>query len=314
MSRASYKHIEFPENKKFAFTIFDDADLASVEGVRPIYDLLSELKIFTTKSVFVFPCKDKHSPFYDSQTLANNGYLGFIKKLNENGFEIGFHNASPDSSERGITISAINRFKELLGFYPKSFANHGGNKENVYWGRNRFDSTLLRLFMLMKIGERSFFGEDERSAYFWGDILRQHISYCRNFVFRGVDLLKINPTLPYRDPARPYVPQWFSACDGGSPKRFNRLLSAKNMEKLERQGGVSIVYTHFGAGFVKNGEINKETRYLLTELSKRDGWFVPVSTLLDHLRAGQKNNECTERERRKMEYTWFFERLFDRIF
>ncbi len=37
--------IRFPENKKFAFSIFDDTDGATVDNVRPIYDLLTELKI-----------------------------------------------------------------------------------------------------------------------------------------------------------------------------------------------------------------------------------------------------------------------------
>jgi len=314
VSKSYLEYLKFPEGKKFAFTIFDDADLTKVENVKPIYDLLYQLKMFITKSVFVFPCKDKRSPFYDSQTLANNEYLGFIKNINKNGFEIGFHNASPDSSEREVTIKALQRFKEIFGDYPKSFANHGDNKENLYWGKNRFDSGLIRLFMSLKGDGRSFFGDDEKSSYFWGDVFKEHITYCRNFVFKQINLIKINPTIPYHDPARPYVPLWFSSCDGADPLRFNRLLSIRNLDKLEKERGVCIVYTHFGKGFVKNGEINNETRYLLTDLSKREGWFVPVSTLLDHLRARQKNNECTKQERKKMEYTWFFERLFDRIF
>ena len=57
---------------------------------------------------------------------------------------------------------------------------------------------------------------------------------------------------------------------------FNQLLSSRNQESLEREGGVCIVYTHFADGFVKDGKVNPKTEELLTELSRRNGWFVPV--------------------------------------
>ena len=42
----------FPNNKKFAFTILDDTDLSTVENVGPVYRLLAELDMRTTKSVW----------------------------------------------------------------------------------------------------------------------------------------------------------------------------------------------------------------------------------------------------------------------
>ena len=65
------KRILFPNEKKFAFTIFDDTDLATVQNVKPIYDLLYQLGIITTKSVWVFPTSNEKSKFYHSQTLSD---------------------------------------------------------------------------------------------------------------------------------------------------------------------------------------------------------------------------------------------------
>jgi len=59
-----------------------------------------------------------------------------------------------------------------------------------------------------------------------------------------------------------------------------------NQERLEAEGGLCILYTHLGSpGFVtQDGAVNSEVRELLVALSKRNGWFKPVSTILDLLR------------------------------
>lgn len=49
------KEMEWLNGKSFAFTIIDDTDEATVANVKPIYDLLAELGIWTTKTVGPFP-------------------------------------------------------------------------------------------------------------------------------------------------------------------------------------------------------------------------------------------------------------------
>ncbi len=44
----------WPGGHKFAFSIFDDTDWATVENVKPVYDLLADLGMRTTKSVWMF--------------------------------------------------------------------------------------------------------------------------------------------------------------------------------------------------------------------------------------------------------------------
>lgn len=302
-------HFRFPENKRFAFTVFDDTDYATVENVKPIYDLLLELGMLTTKSVWVFPTDDISNRYYHSETLGAPEYLEFVRRLHKSGFEIALHNASMTSSVREVTIEAIERFNKLLGFYPNIHVNHSSNKENLYWGAERLDLPFFRFLMKYKRNPLEFVGHKPGSPFFWGDVCQKYITYVRNFVFREINLLRINPTIPYKDPKRPFVNYWFSSCEGGSVRTFNQLLSSKNQARLEREGGVCIVYTHFAKGFVENGKVHAKTRELLLELSKRNGWFVPVSALLDYLRTQQPRETRSLYERVHMELRWFITKV-----
>jgi len=301
--------MNFPNGAQFAFTIFDDTDYATAEKGRPIYDLLFDLKILTTKSVWVFKGKNTNNLFSGPQTLEDDEYIKFIQSLIKRGFEIGFHNASMMSSKRATTLRALHKFNELLGFYPRVHANHRDNKENLYWGADRSSFPLLQFVMRMMRHPDSFTGHKQESLYFWGDLCKEYITYVRNFVFNEINLCNINPTLPYHDSKKEYVQWWFSSSDGATVEKFNRLLTPANQEKLEKEKGVCIAYTHFGYDFVKNGKVNDVTKKLLIELSKRNGWFVPVSTLLDYLREQRVVKECTLFERLRMEFTWVFQNI-----
>ena len=52
------KTMKWPSNKKFAFTIVDDTDNATVENIKPVYDLLHKLSICSTKTIWVYPPRD----------------------------------------------------------------------------------------------------------------------------------------------------------------------------------------------------------------------------------------------------------------
>ena len=302
----------FPDGKRFAFTILDDTDYATVENVKPIYDLLTELGLRTTKTVWVFPTEEEPNPFRSSQTLADPAYLAWVRALQRRGFEIAFHGASMSSSERPRTIAALERFRELLGAYPMIHVNHSLNRENLYWGPDRLDSPLLRTLMRLRASHPHgyFQGHRPGSPCYWGDICQQRITYVRSFTFREINLLRVTRKPVYHDPRRPAVPYWFIASDGADLARFNRLLRPENQERLERQGGVCIVYTHFGQrGFVERGQVHPETRRLLTMLAQRSGWFVPGTTLLDGLRSHQSSHTLSRRERSGMELRWALSEL-----
>jgi hypothetical protein len=52
------------------------------------------------------------------------------------------------------------------------------------------------------------------------------------------------------------------------------------------------MYTHLGNGFYRQGLSDKKFRSLMERLSRKNGWFVPVSTLFGLLKKTKrrKNN------------------------
>ena len=74
--------------------------------------------------------------------------------------------------------------------------------------------------------------------------------------------------MPYRDPKKPYVNYWFASSDGNKVRKFNKCLSNKNQERLEREGGACIMYTHFSDGFCKNGKLSENFKNQISEKTK----------------------------------------------
>jgi hypothetical protein len=72
---------------------------------------------------------------------------------------------------------------------------------------------------------------------------------------------------------------------------------------------VCIMYTHFAKGFCENGVLHTEFERLLRRLAKKNGWFVPVATLLDHLQKRQTQSIIPPRELARMERTWLWTKL-----
>jgi hypothetical protein len=306
----------FPDNKHFAITILDDTDLSTVENVRPVYRLLAELGMRTTKSVW--PLASVRDGRQGGCSLQDEDYLKFVLDLKERGFEISLHNVRNHDSTREIIKQGFEEFRKLIGRYPRVHANHSTNRDNIYWGAARFS----RLRLLYTAGTalhdgRIFEGHDPATPFFWGDLCRGTVDYVRNFVFREINLDRINPTMPYHDRARPFVNYWFSSCRGGNATSFCETLCESNQDRLVAEGGVCIMYAHFACGFVKDGIVHARTEELLRRLASQNGWFVPVSTLLDFLRAERRAAIIPALELASMEHRWAYDKaalLAGRVF
>jgi hypothetical protein len=298
----------FPNNKKFAFAIYDDTDLSTIENVGPIYQLLAELGMRTTKSVW--PLASVPDGWHGGASLQDPDYLAFILGLRDNGFEIALHNVRNYDATREVVDKGLEEFRRLIGYYPRIHANHSRNKDNIYWGEARLNNfrRMYKLALACK-GTRSFEGHRQSSRFFWGDLCLQKIDYVRNFVFQETNLDRVNPTMPYRDPERPFVKYWFSSCDGADVTRFCEAISEANQEQLEEQNGVCIMYTHFACGFVKDGRVDPLASRLLQRLAERPGWFVPVSKLLDFLRQERGAPAIPPAEFGSMERRWAWQAL-----
>lgn len=302
----------FPDHCQFAFTIFDDTDFSTVGNTRPVYELLTDLGIRTTKSVWPLPSVPE-SPI-QGETLQDPDYLRFVLGLKQRGFEIALHNVRNFDSPRDTICSGLEEFRARIGEYPRTHTNHAENRDNLYWGAERMSIALLRLALRIADTARSrpsSKGHIAGSSYFWGDICRRHLSYVRSFSFREINLDRVNPTLPYHDPERPLVNFWFTSSEGANVKSFCKTIAEAEQDRLEKEGGVCIMYSHFSQGFCPNGCVDQRFRELMTRMARKKGWFVPVATLLDHLRKTLTNPILPRKERASMEYQWLLEKVRD---
>src|SRR2546425_798160 len=145
-------------------------------------------------------------------------------------------------------------------------------------------SWLRRMLGLLRKETASYYlGDVKDTEYFWGDLCRQHIRYVRNWTFPCLNMLEVNPEMPYRLSGTPYVNLWFSTTDAPDVGDFVRLLTQENVDRLEQAGGLCIVSTHLGKGFVKDGVLDPRVHRIFQALSQKPGWYVPVSEMLDYL-------------------------------
>lgn len=302
----------YPQRKRFAFTIFDDTDVGTLDSLRPIYDLLGDLGLRTTKSVWPVDYAGD-SAYRGSATLEDDDYCRYLLNLKSLGFEIAYHGATMESADRETSMRALALFRRVFGQGPRSYAAHAQNRDNLYWGRERFRFGLCKSVYQRLAGsrDRPSEGHVPGSRYYWSD-LAPEIAYVRSFTYTGINLDRISRCVPYRTANTPGVAAWFPTCDADNVEEFAELLTRRNVDELEANNGLCIVSTHLGKGFVRNGEVHAGARHALEYLSKRDGWFVPVSEMLDYL-AHTRGIECLRGWRLfRLEALWFLHSLLRR--
>jgi len=302
--------IDWPEGKAFAFTIFDDPDYDTVDNVAAIYSFLHDLGLRTTKAVW--PIKGAGLPKIGGATCEDEQYFQWILKLQKQGFEIALHNVTHHTSTREETARGIEAFHRLFGHYPHSMANHSGCRESIYWESARVSGMQRLIYNALNLkmdGNWGSQGHVKASPLFWGDLCREKIRYVRNFVFGDINTFKACPAMPYHDSARPYVNSWFAASEGATVDAFNAMLNEKNQERLLRENGACIMYTHFAKGFVQNGMINSRFKALLKHMVGLNGWLVPVRTLLDFIVQTRGGHVITPAERNQLERKWLWHKI-----
>lgn len=269
---------EWPGGRRFAFSVCDDTDDATVDNVRPVYDLLGSLGLRTTKTVWVLPSAPESGGA--GQSLRDPDYREFVRGLMARGFGVGLHGVRDGDATREEIEEGLREYAEVLGIPPTLHVNHFRNRDNVHWG-----NAWLPWWRFGR-GDpgQDFEGDRRGSPHFWGDLCLERIRYVRGRVFPSIDTLGMDPWMPYHEPRFPWVRAWFSSSDGANADRFVRLLSRANLDRLERAGGCCIVYTHFSKGFVgKDGAVRGDVESALRGLAARDGWFAPVEEVLRFL-------------------------------
>lgn len=303
--------VSWPNGHKFAFTIFDDTDFVSLEKVKSVYDFLSDLGMRTTKSVWVM--KGEGTPTNGGATCEDRNYLNWLLALQERGFEIALHNIAPTTSPRKLTRLGLDRFRELFGDRMAIHCNHLGCLENIYWGAARLSSWRGAAYKIVKRKNAGISrGHVEGDPLFWGDLCRERISYVRNFVFERLNTLAMCPEMPYHDSRKPFVNFWFASTNGSSLRRFLGNFTLANLDQLIDEGGMCIAYVHFACGFAYGREIDPAFRERMEYISSKNGWFAPVSQILDFLRNGESCEDRTISSQKldQLETRWLASKIF----
>jgi hypothetical protein len=304
--------MHWPDDKRFAFTVFDDTDRSTRHNVSEVYRLLADLGMRTSKSVW--PIRGPREPSIPGATCEDHDYRAWTLELQRQGFEIGYHNATFHGVDRADTERALDRFADIYGGYPRAGANHADNDEALYWGEARLGGAQRIAYRAMhRFAPKRFYGHVESDRRFWGDLCRDRIRYFRNFVFDDIDTLEACPQMPYHDPERPFVNLWFASAEGATVDSFVRTISEANQDHLEARGGACIMYTHFAKGFQEHGRLDPRFVRLMTRLADKGGWFVPTSDVLDHLLSLRGRHVLTAAERSALERRWLGQRVVGRL-
>jgi hypothetical protein len=301
-----YPRIQWPEGKKFAFTVFDDTDYATLENTKPVYDLLAELGFRTTKSAWPLRCREDGETEDFGSTCENPAYLAWVHALQAQGFEIGYHLASSHTTPREHTQAALERFRQLFGPSPFTMSNHGLNRECIYWGADRLTGPrrwFYYSYQMLKLSGPTR-GHIPGDRLFWGDLCHQYILYVRNFIVPDINTLKCCPMMPYHDPTKPYVRWWYASSEGARLSSYNATLAEANQDQLVEEGGACIMYTHFSYDFFVDGRLDPRFESLMRRLARQGGWFVPVRTLLDYIVSVLGEHTLTAEERAGLEWDW----------
>lgn len=291
--------MQYPNQKKFAFTIIDDTDNDNIQNTRPVYEFLHKMGFKTTKTVWSLPPQDR----FRGYSLNEYRYRQYIKKLQREGSEIALHGVSSGKNSRQNILDGLELFRQFIGEYPKIQINHAHNPDNIYWGIKRFAITKP-IWALS-----NFKGDDPKSVYFWGDYHKKYIKFSRNLVFDKLNTTKVDKFMPYCEKDKRYANYWFSAANGQDIEKFNRLVRAQNINKLVAEGGTAIVFTHFASGFVKGGRLDKNFQKNMTYLARRDGWFVPVGEILNFLLEKRGGINISTKDKIALDLKWVLDKI-----
>ena len=299
----------WPDNASFAFTVFDDPDAQTTETGRLVYSFLRDLGFRTTKGVWPLTGDGPRSCI--GECCETPEYLDLCLELQRDGFEIGYHNASQNTAHRELTAQGLKHFAATFGGTAITMSNHYNCEEGIYWGDDRLSGIRRTIYNgVTRFGNHHrFFGHVQGHPLFWGDLCHEHVRYVRNFVFRDINTLRACPWMPYVDAARPMVRSWYASSEGSNCETFLETISEANQDRLAEEGGACIMYTHFGHGYVENGRLNKRFCELMTRLSRMNGWFVPVGTLLTFLESTRGPHPLSAAERATLEWRWLAQKI-----
>ncbi len=272
------------------FTIVDDTDAATREQVVAVYDFLTERNFRITKTVWAFAPEEKCGipALPDSTlrgvTLEDGEYARYCRELVAGGFEVCLHGASAGNNDRSRQQAALKLIRSEYGD-PGAFICHSKNADNLYWEEKVTALQPFR-FLLGRYSKHQCSGEIPGTKYFWGDLCREQVRYIRLLRTRNTNTLAANPSMPYHDPAKPFVRYWFSA----TKRSLRDCATEEALGRLRRESGLTVLYQYLHRyADPRTLALNPDLVEAVDRITERGDILVaPVSTVLARLQSMQR--------------------------
>jgi len=288
----------YPDGHDFAFTIIHDADSAYSRRLAPLMEVFDELGLKITVTVFTFWASwakggdiwrrwhssgDSDQEFFAPKAvpLIDEKERAFYQQLAARGHEIGMHSPSDTSDTREDVIRAFTYFKQVFGHYPTVYVEHSerSNKEAQYnEGANPqsmyYTTDLLNQYgCWISVGGPGALPNAAHSQFY--DVLAANGSPFSTFAAEHYGIVK----------GFVRTGKWKEANGEG----FLRWYSEENIDTLEKNRGLALVYTHLNALWLapETRKMRESIQNRLRYLAAKDGWFVPAGKILDRVRAMQ---------------------------
>jgi hypothetical protein len=289
----------FPEGYTFGFTIIHDADCAYSRRLAPLFEAFDEFGFKLTVTAFVFwadwanngaiwrewkEAERDGGDFFAPKAvpLVDDKEREFYVELANRGHEIGIHTPSDTSDTRHDIVRAFEFFKEVFGHYPKVYTEHSGstNKEAQANEGSKPESIYYNADLLNDYGPWVWIDDE------WGIPHNRHAQFY--------DILAVNGS-----PFNKVAEMKYGIAKGflrsgkwreGDGDGFLAGYSDENIDLLEKNRGLALVYTHLDKKWLDSGtrQMRGAIKDQLRYLASKNGWFVPASTILDRAQAIQK--------------------------
>ena len=115
--------------------------------------------------------------------------------------------------------------------------------------------------------------------------------------------------MPYHDTDRPYVNYWFASSNGARLREFNAALPSGSRTGWKPRGAPASCTRTSPWVSAERGKLDPQFERLMRRLAGKNGWFVPVATLLDYLLKINGQHDITPLERQRLESRWLLEKL-----
>ncbi len=280
--------LRWPAPYRFAFGVTDDTDRSTTPRVRAIYEHCIDRGILPTRTTWVHPPRrtcgvvGKEAPD-QSVTLADDDYRELCLELHRRGIEMSLHGVSSGDNTREDVIEGFDRFREIFGRDPSLIAFHSHNADNAYWGTSFVRSRIAKAAIALLVPHKpeQYLGSVKGSDYYCSDVLFERVRYIRMFRTIGLNVLRVNPSMPYHAPHTPEVRFWFSTT--AEDLHACRRVTPARLDRLARQDGLFLLYAHMAEKFVdERGEVHPEAARALGLIGERkDCWKAGGTAILD---------------------------------